>query len=260
MTEFPIAILEGNAITDWNFEEIKGQLSLILDEYRNIVYTDDTIKEAKEDKAKMAKAKKIIEDRRKEFKKKCLQPYDAVEPQIKELTDMLEEQRKIIDATVKDYEDRRKAEKKAEIKAYYDKKAGELGALADTVFSGIFQENWTNKSTPKAKYQEEIVTAIGQAKADMDRLRGLQTPFIDTVLEKYAQTLSYEEAAAKNTELLEASAQAGIAAGGTAAVSESSTVNASADDGTILKVYATPSQLTQITDFMKAIGVTYEIG
>lgn len=34
---------------------------------------------------------------------------------------------------------------------------------------------------------------------------------------------------------------------------------ANADEGTLLKVYATQYQLNQITDFMKAIGVTYEV-
>ena len=31
-------------------------------------------------------------------------------------------------------------------------------------------------------------------------------------------------------------------------------------DGTVLRVYANQYQLTQITDFLKAIGVTYEVG
>jgi len=52
MSEFPVVVLERSEIIDWNFEDIKAQLALILDEYKNIVYTDDTIKEAKEDKAK----------------------------------------------------------------------------------------------------------------------------------------------------------------------------------------------------------------
>ena len=85
MGELQLVNLEGTDIATWNFELLKDELAKTLSVYKTTVYTDDTIKLAKDDKAKLAKAKKIVEDQRKAFKAKCMEPYDAIEPQVKEL-------------------------------------------------------------------------------------------------------------------------------------------------------------------------------
>lgn len=52
-----------------------------------------------------------MQDQRKAYKAKCLAPYEALEPQIKEIVGMIEEQRVAIDDVVKDFTERQKAEK-----------------------------------------------------------------------------------------------------------------------------------------------------
>ena len=47
MEELQLINLEQADITTWNFEEIKEELSRVLAEYKNTVYTDNTIKTAK---------------------------------------------------------------------------------------------------------------------------------------------------------------------------------------------------------------------
>ena len=111
MNELQIVNLEQTDITTWNFAGLKEELSRALSVYKTTVYTDETIKMAKDDKAKLAKAKKIVEDQRKAYKAKCLAPYEALEPQIKEIVGMIEEQRVAIDDVVKDFTERQKAEK-----------------------------------------------------------------------------------------------------------------------------------------------------
>ena len=90
MEELQLVSLEQTEITAWNFAALKEELARALSVYKTTVYTDDTIKLAKDDKAKLAKAKKIVEDQRKAFKAKCMEPYDAIEPQVKELVAMIE--------------------------------------------------------------------------------------------------------------------------------------------------------------------------
>lgn len=70
-------------------------------------------------------------------KAKCLEPYEAMELQIKELVEMIESQRGLIDDTVKDFESRQKAEKELEVKAYYDKKAFVLGGISPNRMLGV---------------------------------------------------------------------------------------------------------------------------
>ena len=68
MNDLQIVALEQMDITTWDFERIKANLESALTVYQNTVYTDETIKSAKDDKATLAKAKKLVEDRRKAYK------------------------------------------------------------------------------------------------------------------------------------------------------------------------------------------------
>lgn len=91
MEKLQLVNLEQTEITSWDFGALKEELSRALSVYKTATYTDDTIKFAKEDKAKLAKTKKILEDQRKAFKAKCMEPYNALEPEIKDLVSMIEE-------------------------------------------------------------------------------------------------------------------------------------------------------------------------
>jgi hypothetical protein len=232
-----------------------------------MVYTDDSIKSAKDDRATLNKAKKVIEDARKTYKAKCLEPYEALEPQIKELVEMIESQRSLIDDTVKEFEGRQKAEKEAEVKAYYDKKAFVLGEYAEALYAKLLDPKWLNASTTKAKYEEGVQLAINHALFDINEIKAMQSPFVDTLIEIYISTLSMEQVKEKNEELASAQNKAGLTQRTVienvspvpAADSQETKVAANPEGGMLLKIYATQYQLNQITDFMKAIGVTYEV-
>ncbi len=51
-----------------NYEELKSELSEQLQKYKNIVVTEDSIKEFKADKANLNRLKTALEDKRKEVK------------------------------------------------------------------------------------------------------------------------------------------------------------------------------------------------
>ena len=210
MNDLQIVNLEQMDVAMWNFEQLKGELSKALSLYETMVYTDETIKTAKNNKATLAKAKKLIEEKRKEYKAKCLAPYEALEPQIKELVLMIEEQRVMIDDVVKDYTERQKQEKEAEVRTYYNKKAFVLGELADALYGKILNPKWLNVSTSKSKYQEEMQTAINQALQDIRDIKAMESPFVATLLEKYVDTLSIEEVKAKQEELITVTKKAGF--------------------------------------------------
>lgn len=263
MDELQIINLEQTDITVWNFEQIKEELSKTLSVYKSTVYTDETMKTAKQDKATLAKAKKLVEEQRKAYKAKCLAPYDALEPQIKEIIAMIEEQRGMIDGVVKDYTERQKQEKEVEVREYYDKKAFVLGTMADALYEKILDSKWLNISTSKSKYQEEIQIAINQALNDINIIKEIDSPFVETLMEKYAATLSVEEAKAKHEELKAAANKAGLNQNVTVNTSawevKKKEIKADAENGVNVKIYANQNQLNQIFDFMKAVGVTYEV-
>ena len=268
MNELQIIKLENTDISGWNFAMLRAELQSRLDTYAGIIYTDETIKDAKNDRTTLNKVKKVIEDARKAYKARCLAPYDALEPEIKELVDMVEKQRVLIDETVKDYETRQKEAKELEVRKYYDRKAVVLGNLADGLYPRLFDKKWTNATTARNKYEEGIMVAINAAAADIDAIRSMNSPFVDTLLEVYAETLSLEQVKAKQTELDEAAKKASLTTVEEAAAVLGSPVEAvvkaeqapaNTEDGVAMKIYATQNQMNQITDFMKAIGIRYEL-
>ena len=265
MQELQIINLENTDITSWDFPSLKSELQAYLSYYDNLVYTDATIKDAKKNRSDLNKAKKIVEDARKAYKKLCLEPYEAIEPQIKELTELIEERRQLIDKTVKQYEGRQKEEKEKEVRAYYDQISGICGEDAERVYQKILDPKWLNASASKAKYREEIQIAVASVIRDLERIKTLGSPFGDLLKEQYLETLSMDAVLQKNEELLEASQKAGFTstvdkeAGSASTVipSEKSTVDET--EGTLVRIHASQERLNQICDFMKAIGVTYEI-
>ncbi len=262
MNELLIRSLEEIDITACDFKQLKADMENVLSEYKTIVYTDETIKTAKDDKARLGKAKKRLEDERKAYKARCLEPYNVIEPQVKEIVGMIEEQRLAIDEVVKDFTDREKAEKEKIVRKYYDKKSFVLGDMAEVLYEKLLDQKWLNKTASKAKVEEEIQAAINKAADDIAAVREMNSPFVNTLLETYASTLSLDGAKAKHTELMEAAAKAGMnrqtdSAPAQEAVREQ--VTADSGDGVIFKVYGSQSQINQVMDFMKAIGVSYEI-
>lgn len=260
MNELQVISLEDTDITTWDFVKLKEELGNALSVYKTTVYTDDTIKSAKDDKAKLAKAKKIIEDQRKAFKARCMEPYDALEPRIKEIVSMIEEQRVAIDEVVKDFTERQKAEKEAEVRAFYDKKAHVLGDLAAPLYEKILDQKWLNASSGK-KYQEEIQIKINDVLADVRTIMAMESPVIDKVIETYVATLSIDEAKAKREELIAVVSKAGLVQQTAQPVSPIPVKETviDAENGTLVKMYGNKSQMTQVMDFAKAIGVKIEI-
>lgn len=101
----------------WNYEEVKQWVQDGLSRYKGVVYDDTQIALAKTDRANLNKLAAAIDAKRKEMKAVYLQPYAEFEAQAKELTEMVKTQVAEIDAQVKAFDNFRKEEKLAKIKA-----------------------------------------------------------------------------------------------------------------------------------------------
>ena len=85
---------------DWNKAELEANVRSIVEAYRGLVYTEDTVSDAKNDRAALRKLLNEIEDRRKLVKKKCMEPYEVFESDLKDVTVRIKEQISIIDGQV----------------------------------------------------------------------------------------------------------------------------------------------------------------
>ena len=62
---------------DWNFEELKKEVTEKANMYKSLVYTDENIKEAKADRAALNKFSKALNDGKKDsfIYRRCCQLY-----------------------------------------------------------------------------------------------------------------------------------------------------------------------------------------
>ena len=98
-----------------NLEQLKSELVPKLDYYNTLVVTEDSIKEAKADKAKLNKLKTAVEDRRKDIKKQVMGLYEPLEKQCKELTALIDAPINAIDKQLKNFDEIKKQEKTNDI-------------------------------------------------------------------------------------------------------------------------------------------------
>lgn len=120
----------------WNKEELEAAVRAKIAGYENVVYTEENIKAAKNDRAELNKLIKAIEERRKQVKNIINKPYAVFEAELNEITALINEPVALIDQQVKAFEEKQKeAEEQAkreaeeeERKAAEAKKAQEAAA------------------------------------------------------------------------------------------------------------------------------------
>ena len=158
---------DGQALppVQWNYDQLKQQLTEGLAAYKGRVYTDDTITQAKKDRAALNKLASAIDDKRKDMKSRYLQPYQEFETQAKELAQMVKDQSAEIDAQVKAYEQHRKDEKLAKIKELYTAVIGKLAPLVP--YEKLHDTKWLNVTASMTTITDEMGAKIEKAAAGL---------------------------------------------------------------------------------------------
>ena len=193
------------AVLEFNFEYLKKALAERMELYRGLVVTEDGIKAAKQDRADLNKLREAIDAKRKEVKKACLAPYNNFEARVKELTALVDAPIAAIDKQLQQYEEQRRATKRADVQAIYEETVGELRSLLP--FDKLWRDEWYNTSWSMKKIREAIVAADGKAASDLEVLSTVESEFIEAVKLKYLEGLDLNAALAERARLQERAAK-----------------------------------------------------
>ena len=251
-----------------NLEQLKAEIAPKMEEYRSLIVTEDGIKAAKADKAKLNKFKKVIDDQRIAVKKQCLMPYESFEKECRELEALIIAPIAAIDAQIKAFEEAEKDKKYAELQSYFE-------SVNDVEFlnlDDVLNQKWGNKTLSINTLKEEISANISR------------TPIVNKFIEKkelsptlvYASQLESDLARekkrkaemearqrenAENAVICSGNSSSGIIKENVQkAVNVESGANQS--EGTItgtFKVTCTKRQLISLRDFMKINKIKYEV-
>lgn len=137
---------------DFNYEELKAELTSKVSFYETLVYTDDQIKDAKADKANLNKLKRALNDERIRREKEYMQPFNVFKAQINEIIGIIDKPIAVIDEQVKAYDEKRKAEKQKAIEELF---AG-IGFQNFVTLEKIWDPKWLNASVSMKSIEDQM--------------------------------------------------------------------------------------------------------
>ena len=184
-------------IIENNGEEVKAWLAEVMQKYDGLVVTPESIRSAKDDKAKLNKLRTALEERRKEVKRDYLAPYMAFEEKYKELLALIDKPIASIDTQIKALDEQEQKEKYSRLKAYFDDcMASSLDVPVNVIFDRILNPKWKNKTMKEDALRQEIYDTLCRIKAEVDELNRYYTgsPHYTAIMDCYMQ--GYDKACA----------------------------------------------------------------
>ena len=185
---------------DWNFEELKAEITSAAQEYETSVYTDETIKSAKADRAKLNKFVDALNAKRTEIRKQLLKPDEQFGQEIKELTGIVQKAIDNIDGQVKDYERRQREEKTAKVREFYEANIHE-DIEQYLPFERVMKPEYALASTTMKSIKTDILALIQKVDEDLAILNEVDSPYAEEMKEVYLRSYDLGAAMAERNRL-----------------------------------------------------------
>lgn len=186
---------------EWNKAELEAAVKAKVDSYKGIVYTEETLKSAKADRAELNNLLKAIEDRRKKVKEIINQPYSDFEKELKSVTALIKSQTEEIGKQIDSFEDKQKEEKKQKIQEAYDSAIGDLKEILP--FTKVFDTRYLNKTYKLNTAISEVKAKIEQVKTDLSTIESICGKYALNAKDVYVRTLDLSKALAEEKRLKE---------------------------------------------------------
>lgn len=183
----------------FNYNELRFEIMAAVEKYNTIIYGDDELKEAKKDRATLNKLRTALEDECKRRKAEYMKPYEDFKAKVDELCAIISEPIAAIDKQLKEADDKRKADKRTEIGAYWTQ-CEKPAALDWVTLPRIFDEKWLNATVPMRAIQDEIDGWIYRIETELKTLASLPE-FSFEATEEYKRTLDLNRAISEGKRL-----------------------------------------------------------
>lgn len=257
-----------------NLEALKAELLPMLEHYNSLVVTEDSIKAAKADKAKLNKLKTAIEDQRKAIKKQYLEPYNVLEAQCKEVVSLIDGPIEAINNQIKVFDDKEKEAKLAELTDIFNSVPHESWLTLEDVLN----PKWANKTEKIETLSNEIKASCQKFNDEYAQLEKLYENFPHklAIIERfksskdfsqtmvYAKTLEYEFEKQQRESIENAQEQPSSSEGITTLPEAQTGVNVQSEQSEGLvtgkfEVIGTRSLIKALGQWMRENGVRFRI-
>lgn len=172
-----------------NFEETEAALQEMMDPYANMVVTEDGVRAAKSDRAKINNVAKRIDEVRLATKRELEAPIKEFEQKCNKLKMIASSAAENLDKQIKGFEEQARSGKMQTLEDFYNEKAS-----AETrdflTFAQIREKNpkWVNAGYSVESAKNDIMRQLANITAGLAVIRNLDTPHKAALLEKFRQT------------------------------------------------------------------------
>lgn len=185
---------------DANFAECKAALTEMMAPYASMIVSEDSLPQAKADRARIRKVASRIDEARKAVKRAYTDPLAVFEQKCKELTAICGEADANIDSQVKAFDQKRKDEKIAELRSFFNANVGEADDFIH--FEAIYNKRWENVTYSVEAAHADIMREITSCISSVNAIRTLRSPFETTLLDLYRHNHDLAACMEKNDHLL----------------------------------------------------------
>ena len=189
--EFKITTIPKIEPIRFNYEELKNELEIRVEEYKTVAYTADTIRQAKADRASLNALKKSLNDERIRLEREYMEPFRDFKEKVTELVGIVDEGAKAIDVQVKEYEELQKQKKGDTISGLYDEILREKYPWMDP--RAVWNERWLNASYTIKQIRADLEGWDQKITNDLEMLSRLPE-YAFEAQETYKRTLKVEDA------------------------------------------------------------------
>lgn len=244
-------------VIEFNFEELKAEITARTEKYANLVYSEEQIKDAKTDLANLRKFTKALSDERIKVKKECLKPYESFESKIKEISGIVDNCIGNIDIQIKNFETAEKEAKRAAIEEHF----AMIGHPEWLSLEQIFDDKWLNKSVKLSAVYDEIDLKLTGISIDLVTLSNLPE-FGFEAEEVYKSTLDMNKAISEGKRLAEIQKRKAEATAAPKPEAQPEPISKAESTETIytveLRAYMSKQQMTELKQFFDSRNIKFE--
>lgn len=184
-----------------NLEDVKISVMKYCDDYRNVVVTEDTAKDGKQMLATIRKEQKALDDERKALKKEWEAPFKEFEKECKEVISLYDEPINLINAQLRELEERRIEDKKRTITSLWSDTEIPMEINGYLTLDAIYNTKWENATYKESAIRKDMDDQVAQIKLAHDTIISMNHPYENEGLSKLRSTRSLQDAISYMTTL-----------------------------------------------------------
>lgn len=167
----------------FNYEELNAYIDEQITMYKNMVVTEETIKDGKEVVAQFNKMAKDLNKRRIEAQKIWMNPFDAFKGHIDEAIKKLEAGGSEIKKQLDAFEQDRIKKRHEELKKIYESNIGKYAPFLP--YEQLFKPQWLNKGTKDSDVVYAISEAMAKVETDLTAIKAIGSEIEEKLINVY---------------------------------------------------------------------------